>query len=122
MDNEKIEKLGSLYGEIYEISIMIGQLIDRKQYNGIDHFLNIKENLFEEAAKILKEITDTTKIEQYADICEKIKEQEAMNINLLTQNRDALKQEMSKGTKKAKLANAYNNVETKQGNLLDFRQ
>ena len=122
MSNEQIEKLGSIYGEIYEVSIMVGQLIDRKQYNGMDHFLDIKEKLFEEAGELLKEIKDKENLEQFADICEKIKTQESMNINLLTQNRDDLKKEMSKGTKKAKLVNAYNNVETKQGNLLDYRQ
>ena len=122
MDNQQIEKLGSIYGEIYEISIMVGQLIDRKQYSGIDHFLDIKEKLFTEAEDIFKNINDISQLEQFADICEKIKTQEAMNINLLTQNRDDLKKEMSKGTQKAKIVNAYNTVETKQGNLLDFRQ
>lgn len=122
MTDEQLAKLDSVYGEIYEISIMIGQLIDRKQYNGIDHFLEIKEKLFIEAEDLLKDISDKTKLEQFSEICEKIKNQEAMNINLLTQTRDEIKQEMSKGTQKAKIVNAYNTVETKQGNLLDFRQ
>lgn len=122
MSTELIEKLGSIYGEIYEISIMVGQLIDRKQYGSIDHFLDIKENLFNDADELLKKLGETPELSQYAELCEKIKEQEAMNINALVQNRDFLKQEMTKGNKKAKLVNAYNNVETKQGNLLDFRQ
>lgn len=122
MSKEYIEKLRALYGEIYEISIMIGQLIDRHQYESIDHFLEIKENLFNETAAILKEIGESSNLSQFYDICEKIKEQESMNINNLTLTKNQLKKEITQGNKKAKLVNTYNVVETKQGNLLDFRQ
>lgn len=122
MSTEYIEKLNSLYGEIYEISIMVGQLIDRRQYNGLDHFLDIKEKLFDDVEVVLKEIGKDVDLSQFSEICEKIKEQESMNINLLVQFRDNLKEQISQNNKKVKLVNAYNNVETKQGNLLDFRQ
>ena len=122
MNTEYIEKLNSIYGEIYEISIMVGQLIDRRQYNGLDHFLDIKENLFSEAENLLKKIGENAELSQFSEICEKIKEQEAMNINLLTQYSNYLKEQISQNNKKAKLVNAYSNVELKQGNLLDFRQ
>lgn len=122
MSTEDIEKLNSVYGEIYEISIMVGQLIDRHQYDGIDHFLDIKENLFNDAEMLLKKIGESPELSQFAEICEKIKEQEAMNINLLTQYSNYLKEQISQNNKKAKLVNAYSNIETKQGNLLDFRQ
>ena len=122
MSKEYIEKLSVLYGEIYEISIMIGQLIDRHQYESIDHFLEIKENLFNETAALLKKIGESSDLAQFYDICEKIKEQESMNINNLTLTKNQLKKEITQGNKKAKLVNTYNVVETKQGNLLDFRQ
>ncbi len=122
MNTEYIEKLNSIYGEIYEISIMVGQLIDRKQYSGIDHFLDIKEKLFEDAEELLKKIGESPELAQFSDICEKIKEQESMNINMLMQCRDYLKEQISQNNKKAKLVSAYSNIETKQGNLLDFRQ
>jgi hypothetical protein len=45
-----------------------------------------------------------------------------MNINLLTSMRDDVQKEINNANKKSKLINAYSSVETKQGNLLDFRE
>ena len=122
MDNQNFEKLNLVYGQIYELSIMIGQLIDRKQLNGLDNFLDVKEGLYDEAEVILKELSENADLSDFVEICDKIREQESMNINLLTSMRDDVQKEMNNANKKSKLINAYSNVETKQGNLLDFRE
>lgn len=122
MKNEDFEKLNAVYGQIYEISIMIGQLIDRRQCFNLDNFIETKEKLYLEAEELLKKIGQNGDFSGFVDICSKIKEQEAMNLTLLGGFRDELKKEMNKTNKKTKLVNAYANVETKQGNLLDFRQ
>ena len=48
MEQNDINKLDVVYGQIYEVSIMIGQLIDRKQYYNLDNFLTVKEQLYTE--------------------------------------------------------------------------
>ena len=122
MNTENFEKLNLVYGQIYELSIMIGQLIDRKQLNGLDNFLDVKEGLYDEAEVILKELGENADLSDFVEICDKIREQESMNINLLTSMRDDVQKEINNANKKSKLINAYSSVETKQGNLLDFRE
>lgn len=122
MSAEDIEKLNTVYGQIYEISIMIGQLIDRKQCFNLENFLDAKEELYKEAEELLKKIGKDADFSEFVDICSKIKEQESMNISALSLYRDEIKKEMRDTNKKSKLISAYSNVETKQGNLLDFRQ
>lgn len=122
MSQENFEKLNILYGQIYEMSIVIGQLIDRKQINDIDNFLEMKENLFKEVEEILKNIGENADMSEFVEICTKIREQEALNINFLSVLGQEIKKEINKTNKKSKVVNAYSNVETKQGNLLDFRE
>lgn len=122
MSSADFEKLNTIYGQIYEISIMIGQLIDRKQCFNLENFLEAKEELYNEAEELLKKIGKDADFSEFVDICSKIKEQESMNISALSLYRDEIKKEMRDTNKKSKLISAYSNVETKQGNLLDFRQ
>ena len=122
MDNENYEKLNLIYGQIYELSIMIGQLIDRNQLGGLDNFIDVKEGLYIEAEVILKDLGENADLSDFVEICDKIREQESMNINLLTSLRDDVQKEINNANKKSKLINAYSSVETKQGNLLDFRE
>lgn len=122
MSSEDLEKLNAVYGQIYEISIMIGQLIDRKQCFNLDNFIDTKEDLYLEAELLLKKIGTNADFSRFVDLCSKIKEQEAMNLTLLNGFKDEIKKEMNQTNKKTKLVNAYSNVETKQGNLLDFKQ
>ena len=122
MEQNDINKLDVVYGQIYEVSIMIGQLIDRKQYYNLDNFLTVKEQLYTEAEQLLKNIGKDLDLSQFIDICTKIKDQEAINISLLNGIKTELQQEIRKVNKKSKVISAYANVETQQGNLLDFKQ
>ena len=122
MSIEDFEKLGDLYNQIYEVAIMIGQLIDRRQHNGLDNILDVKENLYKEAQAILLKLGEDVDLSRFVPVCEKIREQEAMNINMLTGISAELKKQIDAANKKSKIVNAYSNTELKQGNLLDFRQ
>lgn len=122
MEMDDFEKLNDLYNQIYEVAIMIGQLIDRRQHNGMDNILNVKENLYKEAEAILIKLGENVDLSRFVPICEKIREQEAININMLTNISNELKKQIDTANKKSKIVNAYSNTELKQGNLLDFRQ
>ena len=118
-----VDNLEIIYKKIYEISIQIRQLIDRKIYTELVTFINKKEQLFKEAAVLLEKIQengeDTSRLEE---LCTMIKNQEQENIMVLTQIRDGIKKELNKTSKNSKLLNAYSHAELKQGNILDYRQ
>lgn len=121
--NDKISSLKLLYEQLYEISIEIGQLIDRQNYDQLDAYLVVKDNLIAQISILFKEINpEQANLSSLEAVCEKINAQEQANINALTMTKDSIKKELNKANKKTKVANAYNNVETKQGNLLDYRQ
>lgn len=120
---ENILKLKLLYEQLYEISIEIGQLIDRNSYDQLPAYLDIKDNVMSELEEILKEVKlKETDLSSFEVLCAKIRDQEQANITSLTGLKDTMKKELNKANKKTKLASAYSNVETKQGNLLDYRQ
>lgn len=118
-----LDNLELTYKKIYEISVQIAQLIERKIYTELITFLNKKEQLFKEAGKLLEKVNsngeNTSKLEE---ICTKIQKQEQANIVALTAIRDDIKKELSKASKNTKLISAYSNTELKQGNILDYRQ
>ncbi len=118
-----LDNLELTYKKIYEISVQIAQLIERKIYTELITFLNKKEQLFKEAGKLLEKVTangdDTSNLEE---ICIKIQKQEQANIVALTDVRENIKKELSKAAKNTKIISAYSNTELKQGNILDYRQ
>lgn len=111
------------YKKIYEVSIQIAQLIDRKIYSELVTFINKKEQLFDEAGALLEKVNakneDTSSL---VEICTKIQKQEQANIVALTVIKDDIKKELNKTAKSAKIISAYSNTELKQGNILDYRQ
>ena len=122
MSND-LANLELTYKRIYEISIQIAQLIDRKIYTELVTYINKKEQLFIEAGNLLEKVKvkneDTSSL---IDICTKIQKQEQANIVILTEIKDDLKKELNKTAKSAKIISAYSNPEFKQGNILDYRQ
>jgi hypothetical protein len=118
-----LENLDIIYHKLYEVSIQIGQLIDRKLYNELITFMNKKDQLLNEAGVLIEKIKESNEnAEVLTEICTKIHEQEMANIAALTGVRDIIKKELNKTTTDKKILNAYSNAELKQGNLLDFRQ
>lgn len=121
--NDKISSLKLLYEQLYEISIEIGQLIDRKNYDQLNAYLAVKDDLMAQIEILFKDLSaEKINLSSLESVCEKINAQEQANINALMMIKDSIKKELNKTIKKTKVANAYNNVETKQGNLLDYRQ
>ncbi len=122
MSND-LDNLELTYKKIYEVSVQIAQLIDRKIYSELVTYLNRKEQLFKEVEKYLKKVTENNEdTSRLVEICTKIQKQEEANIIALTSVRDDIKKELSKASKNTKLISAYSNTELKQGNILDFRQ
>lgn len=118
-----LDNLEMTYKKIYEVSVQIAQLIDRKIYTELVTYLSKKEQLFKEAGVLIEKINirgeDAARLEE---ICSKIQKQEQENITALSLVRDEIKKELSKATKSSKLISAYSNAELKQGNILDYRQ
>lgn len=119
--NELVENLKNLYEQLYDVSISIGQLIELGDLPSIEPYMELKDNIVKNIESLLPTLKEED-LSEFADISLKIQEQEQMNITVLSGLQDILKKELSKANKKSKLANAYGNIETKQGNLLDFRQ
>lgn len=119
-----LETLELIYNKLYELSVQIGQLIDRKLYSEIITFMTKKEKLLKEAEVVVQKLQNQElQTEKLVEICKKYQAQEQANIAALTIVRDDIKKELSKASKDAKLLKAYSaNQELKQGNILDFRQ
>lgn len=124
MSTTDVENLEMIYNKLYELSVQIGQLIDRKLYTELITFLAKKDKLLKEAEKIVHKLQGQNfNTEKLTEICKKYQNQETINLNSLKLVRDDIKKELTKASKDSKLLNAYAaNKEIKQGNILDCRQ
>ena len=121
--NPDLNKLKILYGQLYELSIQIGQLIDRELYNELIAYLNKKDQLLAQSNELVKKlVNNSVDLSELEEICKKIDEQERANINALTLVRDEIKKELHKTSKNTKLVSAYSGAEAVQGKILDFRE
>ncbi len=118
-----LENLKMTYNRLYEVSLQIGQLIDRKLYSELVTFMNKKEQLLNEAGVLIEKLKQNEEdVQSLTEICTKIQKQEQANIIALTAVRDEIKKELTKASKNTKLISAYSNAEFKQGNILDYKQ
>ncbi|MBS4759087.1 MAG: hypothetical protein KHX03_00100 [Clostridium sp.] len=118
-----LDNLKMTYNRIYEVSLQIGQLIDRKLYSELVTFMNKKDQLLNEAGVLIEKLREKNEdVQSLTEICTKIQQQEQANIIALTSIRDEIKKELTKASKNTKLISAYSNTELKQGNILDYRQ
>lgn len=112
-----------IYNQMYELTIQIGQLIDRKLYNDIVGYMNKKDQLLKDSNSIIERIKATNEdVSCLEPICQKIHDQELANISALTIVKDQLKKEINKTSKTTKMVNAYSSKESVQGSILDFRE
>ena len=119
--NTDIDELEILYKKIYEISVQISELIDRKIYTELITFINKKRQLFCNADVLVQKIKSSgVDVSSLQDICKKIYKQEQDNMLALNKIKDDLKKELSKTSKSTKILNAYSTAEFKHGNILDF--
>ncbi len=121
--NPDLNNLKIVYSQLYELSIQIGQLIDRELYNELITYLNKKDQLLAKSNELVKKlVNDSVDLSELEEICKKIDEQERANINALTLARDQIKKELHKTSKNTKLVSAYSGAEAVQGKILDFRE
>ena len=121
--SKDLENLKMVYNRLYEVSIQIGQLIDRALYSELVTFMNKKDQLLNEAGVLVEKVRASNEnTDSLVEICTLFQEQEQANIIALTAVRDEIKKELTKATKSTKLLNAYSKSELKQGNILDYRQ
>ena len=121
--NPDLNNLKIVYSQLYELSIQIGQLIDRELYNELITYLNKKDQLLAKSNELVKKlVNDSVDLSELEEICKKIDEQERANINELTLERDQIKKELHKTSKNTKLVSAYSGAEAVQGKILDFRE
>ncbi len=118
------QNLEMIYNKLYELSVQIGQLIDRKIYSELITFMAKKEKLLKEAEIEVKKLQGQEfKSDKLKEICIKYQNQEMANIEALKTIKEDIKQELTKTAQSSKLLNAYSpNKELKQGNILDYRQ
>lgn len=124
MSTVDLENLEMTYNRLYELSVQIGQLIDRKLYSELITFMKKKDKLLKDAEKIVTKLANKKfNNAKLVEICTKYEQQEIANIEALKLVRDEVKKELSKASKDSKLLRAYSpNNELKQGNILDYRQ
>ena len=124
MTNVNVENLEMIYNRLYELSVQVGQLIDRKLYSELVTYMAKKEKLLKEAEIIVEKIKDTNFVTaKLTEICTKYQQQELANMKALKSIKEEIKKELTKTSKDSKLIQAYStNKELKQGNLLDYRQ
>ncbi len=121
--NPDLNNLKIIYSQLYELSIQIGQLIDRELYNELMPYLNKKDQLLAKSNELVKKLVESSvDLSELEDICKKIDGQEKANINALTMARDEIKKELHKTSKNTKLVSAYSGAEAVQGKILDFRE
>ncbi len=121
--NQDLNNLKIIYGQLYELSIQIGQLIERELYTELITYLNKKDQLLSKSNELVLKLKEqSVDLSELEEICRKLDEQEKANINALTLVRDKIKKELNKTSKNTKLVSAYSGAEAVQGKILDFRE
>ena len=121
--NQDLNNLKIIYGQLYELSIQIGQLIERELYTELITYLNKKDQLLSKSNELVLKLKEqSVDLSELEEICRKLDEQEKANINALTLVRDKIKKELKKTSKNTKLVSAYSGAEAVQGKILDFRE
>lgn len=121
--DKDLNNLKMIYNQMYELSIQIGQLIERELYSELPAYLNKKDKLLASSNQLVKDLVDESiDLTELKEICKKLDDQERANINALTMIRDEIRKELNKTSKNTKLVSAYSGAEAVQGNILDFRE
>ena len=121
--NQDLNNLKIIYGQLYELSIQIGQLIERELYTELITNIKKKDQLLSKSNELVLKLKEqSVDLSELEEICRKLDEQEKANINALTLVRDKIKKELNKTSKNTKLVSAYSGAEAVQGKILDFRE
>lgn len=118
-----LDNLEITYKQLYEISLQIGQLIERELYTELTSLVEKKEHLLNETESLLKKILDAREDASHlSELCKKIEQQETSNMTALEKVRSEIKAELSKTSADKKITEAYAMEKENNGTILDFRE
>lgn len=118
-----LDNLEIVYKRYYEISIQIGELIERELYDELASFIWQKEQILKEAEVLIDKIKATGEdVSCIKELCGKIQFQEKENIKELNKIKNEIKEELKITTKTKKLISAYSSSDLKNGSILDFSE
>lgn len=119
-----LNNLEITYRKLYEISTQIAQLIERELYSDLLGFIERKDQLLQESAKLLDKVrAHKESTDHLHELFRKFAEQEKSNIEALSKIRDKVEDELHKISADKKIVSAYvAPEENHQGNILDFRE
>lgn len=118
-----MDNLEMKYKQLYEISLQIGELIERGLYNEISTYASKKDQILSEIVKLSEKVTQNGEDSSYLrPLCLKIEAQEKANLEAMDKIRERIKTELHQSTKTQKVVNAYSSSILESGNILDFSQ
>ena len=118
-----VDNLEITYKQLYEISLQIGQLIERELYTELTSLVEKKEHLLHETESLLKKILDAGEDAGHlSELCKKIEQQETLNMAELEKVRAEIKAELNKTSADKKLTDAYAMEKETNSTILDFRE
>lgn len=118
-----LDNLEITYKAYYEITLQIGDLIARELYQELEPYINKRNQILKKAERLVEKIkTKNEDASRLSELYEKIKSQEAKNVEALTALKSNIKLQLSDTSKNVKLLNAYSPAGEKQGNILDYKE
>lgn len=118
-----LDNLEITYKAYYEITLQIGDLIARELYQELEPYINKRNQILKKAERLVEKIkTKNEDASRLSELYEKIKSQEAKNVEALTALKSNIKLQLSDTSKNVKLLNAYSHAGEKQGNILDYKE
>lgn len=115
-----MDNLEMKYKQLYEISLQIGELIERGLYNEISVYVTKKDNILADVLKLSKKVSENGEDSSYLrPLCLKIEAQEKANLEAMDKIRERIRNELRENTKTQKIVNAYSSSIPESGNILD---
>lgn len=115
-----MDNLEMKYKQLYEISLQIGELIERGLYNEISTYAAKKDKVLAEVIKFSQKVAQSGEDNSYLrPLCLKIEAQEKKNLEALNKIREEIKEELHKSNQTHKIVNAYSSSIPESGNILD---
>ena len=115
-----MDNLEMKYKQLYEISLQIGELIERGLYNEISTYAAKKDKVLAEVIKFSQKVAQSGEDSSYLrPLCLKIEAQEKKNLEALNKIREEIKEKLHKSNQTHKIVNAYSSSIPESGNILD---
>ena len=111
------------YKQLYELSLQIGELIERGLYNEISLLVSRKDKILSEISNLSAKISKNGEDSSYLrSLCQKIAAQEKANLGAMDKICEKIKSELHMNNKVKKVASAYSSAIPEAGNILDWKE